>query len=146
MKRYSLYAVEGSTLRNTSPALTKHIKWRTYLQKSFALQVLLKCRGVNEDYMSTSAPLTAAGIIDVQTTAHVWGIGWGPERDIAEPFARIWVELVCGTRPQICAALGIGDSEYDQTVDDIRQELSYDNPDNRAIVHVFSHVGRKPMA
>ncbi|RUS33450.1 methyltransferase type 11 [Jimgerdemannia flammicorona] len=126
--------LEGSFPRNGGPATTRQVDW---------LLTFSCFRGVNDQFMSDPSVLSEAGIQNVVTATDMWRLGWDPDHALGEALAKNYVTVSRATRPLITAALGIGNDEYEETVQEIEEELSYRNNENRATMYIWRHYGRK---
>ncbi|RUS31348.1 hypothetical protein BC938DRAFT_477997 [Jimgerdemannia flammicorona] len=101
-------------------------------------------RDVTDEIIRDDKLFSNYGWTDLNTLVVRWGLGWGDDEKFDSLSARNYINVVTATRPQITAALGIGEDEYDEVARIAIQEMSSEN-DYRQHVTLYSRFGRKSL-
>ncbi|RUP45240.1 hypothetical protein BC936DRAFT_148440 [Jimgerdemannia flammicorona] len=100
----------------------------------------LTLRDINTDYALTLGEvLKSAALQDVVFDHREIPIGWGPE-EIAIPTAKTFENTLRCLKPQATIALGLGDKEFDEMVEEVLMEIV----SQKCYWNVFYAYGRKP--
>ncbi|RUS26987.1 S-adenosyl-L-methionine-dependent methyltransferase [Jimgerdemannia flammicorona] len=108
----------------------------------FCLRIkqFLTLRDINTDYALTLGEvLKSAALQDVVFDHREIPIGWGPE-EIAIPTAKTFENTLRCLKPQATIALGLGDKEFDEMVEEVLMEIV----SQKCYWNVFYAYGRKP--